>query len=1126
MEFPTDAKFSNVELAPEKGASGILYVPVKNNVQSYYPNFQPVSVFDKHPDHGTGTYRKEPVLRYNNLREVWEINPYFLESNYISSAVQEPDSNDNDDSDVDDIALPTLVVTNKTPIELDGPGTVHNNLTLSLSKEYDAEITIQIDIDTNTSSYLEFIDASGVIFSSLTIIGITFSAGQKGPITIPLVEKTHGHVMTDSLNETISFTATETTNIGIETLTFNMNIVNDVRPQIAFVDNFSSTNFEDVNSALVPAILGDFSGFQTGDILYTLYNTETGGASLTLDTCLEDEPLCIVSKDLITVQGEFAYVLLQIRGITDLANKNDKLQIADLRFALLREGVFYNMNVKQGANGLTTFLTTTGISKVFEQNLHNGTIQMGNVDYFLQFESTIEISEFAIQDPLAQVSNSLLMMRTGVAKAPMMKKQGMNKTMNALVDNNVYTSEVIDSWMYFDENKYANPISFYSTVKISEHVVITPGDMLAAYVLDSTGNIEIRGVTNTDYNTTSGQGVIPWTYEGETEAVNILETTVFTNSLKSTEFIKFRLFKKDPFILDGETLLEGNSVYELAEELPVGGIKGITGGMYSEGPDQANIFYIGRFTTVLNGPFDDFSFNVEVENPTKEHIFVDGSTSVLSKIKAYRSQDYTAVQVANGVWLSNTTSTGALFANAPLSYKEFYSVRLNDGINTVTLNIDGFPIKSQVDIVLKPGYNWIGYTMFRNETIDNVFKLNDTTVMDNPSALKAIITRDQGSALVNNGQFYGSLTQLRPGGAYVLYIDKNAQPFNLHYPATYSTTTIQEPSGYFKIDSMVNPLTNIIGDAYVYISPSQTQDASEFGIMFLDPNDSSAVTGIKVNGDYTGFGVHNSSMTLLDPQDIEIADIGDFINGFVGVSGNLTSMQIKAGFTTLDGINVNGVNGVLDFVVKKNPDPLSFSDTEPVYYTLSTIGGLLDENKKPPFEFTGTLVDISEVPVAVQTFVGDFVPVVPVVPEDPIVFKVSEGTTANSTQVEVRLRNIIGSDEHSKFNVMELFFDNENFGEADQDPNTNDEIIQIDPSDKVNVLSPPSFPFNILQAQGNAIQLISAEGIPFGTQPIVLEIPYNVSTPNSNSYIADKNYGKYTIPEFNNVTFNDDGVAV
>lgn len=1125
MEFPTDAKFSNIELAPNPNAKGVLYVPVKNNYQTYEP-FAPLSVFDKHPDI-VGKYRNESVLRYNELREAWEINPYFLESNFLSAPVQEPV----DDSEQDDIEIPQITVEN-LPIELQGEGTVHS-ITVTLDKPYFdgsnyQDVTLTVSKNPISSTY--FIDFSDVDLTfTETVLSQTFTLTEKANVDL-----------TQELNDTVTgFTVSETTSFGINYVTFDVSVKNDTRvmPNIAFVDNFSSTNFEDVNSALVPTIIEDFSGFVQDDIIYTLYSgTQNLGLSPAFTE--NDTTWRIVSKDLITVQGEFAYALLQIRGITVLTSTDSGfLNFDDLRFALLRQGVFYELELLQNSGGLTQSLPSQGISKTFEQNLYNSTIEMGNVDYFLRFNTPDEPAQFVLQ--LAQQS-SLLLMKNSTAKMPTMQRSIMEtQTLNSLVDNNIYVNEVIDSWMYFDENQYANPIAFYSTVKVANHVIITPGDMLAAYIIDSTGNTQIRGVTRTDYNTTNGQGVIPWVYPGESEAVNILETTVFTNALKSTEFIKFRLFKKDPFVLDGKVIVEGNSVYELAQELPVGGINGLTGGMYSEGPSNANIFYIGRFTTVLNGPYDDFSFNITMESSVKEHVFVNGSVSVLDKIKAYRSQDYTAVQVAPGVWLSNTMSNGSLFVDAPLSFKEFYSVRLMPNVNTVTLNVDGFPVKTQVPIALKPGYNWIGYTMFRRDTLHNVFKLDTNDRLSIPSSLKAIITRSEGSALVNNGQFFGSLEYMKPGGAYVLYIDQSLPSDTtvlLNYPSTYNTTTIQSPNGYFKVDSFINPIPSIIGDIYIYISDT------ELGLAFTDPNDSTKIAGLKTTGNYTGFGVHDTTMTLIDPQSIKITNLGDIIPSFVGLDGLLTSIQLKAGFTTLDGKTVNGANGVLDFVLRKNPDPLSFSDTEAVDYVMSTIGGLFEDEQKPPFEFTATIT--YDAPQEVQDFIGNFIPVQPEPPENPVVFTLTHNVFDQSILLQMSLNNIVGTDATSKFHAFEIAFDGVDFGAADENPSTTDNVEQIDPIDKVTVLSPPSLGFDILQAQGNSIQYIRANGTTFGTEKIILKVSYftapeNITidkdhsliavvdeTVNDDGSVSTSSYGSYTIPEFNNVVFNDDGLAV
>jgi hypothetical protein len=277
----------------------------------------------------------------------------------------------------------------------------------------------------------------------------------------------------------------------------------------------------------------------------------------------------------------------------------------------------------------------------------------------------------------------------------------------------------------------------------------------------------------------------------------------------------------------------------------------------------------------------------------------------------------------------------------------------------------------------------------------------------------------------------------------------------------------------------------------------------------VNPNDNS-ISGIKTIGTYTGFGVHDTTMTLLDPQTIEIQNLGNIVSNFEGLDGILTSIQLRAGFTALDGSNIDGANGILDFIIRKNPDPLSFSDTEPVDYKLSEIGGLLPLSQSPPFKFTAVIQNT--VPNEIQSFFGNFVPVVPVVPVNPVVFEVTK-LENNKLKVQINLRKIIGSNETSKYNVFELFLNNVDFGTADFE---ND--VPVATTDNITVLSPSFLPFSILQAQGNAIQFITIEGVEFGTSPIIFEVNYVTASENINistqSYITDINYGKYTIPEF------------
>ena len=1079
MEFPTDAKFSNVGLKPSANQSSLLYVSVKNMYSEFGSTVTLNSVFDKNPNVTGSHYRKEPLLRLSR-EDVWEINPYFLDSDFISTE--------------NTGALPTLLASGGPFItgrfELSDSGLASDSFSVSLSKPHNSTITFNV-VTSPESTYINVTSP------------ITFEPGEVGPKPVTITQKNGLDLASFSDISTTTITFSETTSEGLEDFLVDITVTyeassRDPGAYVTFTDNFSSTNFEDVNSALVPAIINNFAGFKNQDIMYVLYN----GSELGLETAVTDgegNSWKIISKDLISVEGSFAYVLMQIRGITVLTS-GGRLPLSKLRFVVLRNGAFYNLTSMTNAGGLTSYLSVNGISANFEENLFNGTIEMGNVQYFYRFKNVLEPSAFA----LASAGSALRVMRNSVAKAPVSKNALLGKTMHNLIDNNVYTTQMIDSWMLFDENNYANPIAFYSTVKMGGNYIIAPGDMLAAYIVDSLGNSEIRGISSTDYATSSGSGVIPWTYAGESVSANILETTVFTSALESTEFLKFRLFKKQPFVLNGVTLLEGDTVYELSQELPVGGIKGIAGGMYSEGPNSANIFYIGRFTTVLNGPFDDFSFNVTLDSMTKENIFVNGSTSQLSNIKAYRSQDYTAVQVAPNVWISNTMSDGSLFAYSQLSFKEFYSVRLNDGITTLDINIDGFPVKTTTVINLSPGYNWVGYTMFRPETLANTFLLSGNTRLDPASSLKAIITRDQGSSLVSNGGFFGSLSQMRPGGAYVLYIDPslaNDSLITLTYPSTYNTATIQPPSGYFAVDSFVDPLNGVLINPYVYISNT------EFGICFEDSNNPGSYVGIKSTGSYTTFGVHDTTMSLVSPQTISVGNLGSFIPSFEGLDGILTSIQLKAGFTATDGRNIDGANGVLDFIIRKLPDQYGFSDTEIVDYKLSEIGGLLSSS--PPFTFRATFGNQSSVPAGVADFFGTFpTTVIPVSPQTPSVITLST-VDASTIRVELDLLKLPGSSTTSIFSTIEIFIDGIDFGTVDESVTNSDNVTH----------SPAGLTSTILLAQGNAIQFLNTDGVAFGDYPIIIFEATYVSAQaqislGTDSFIADLNGNTYVIPDF------------
>ena len=213
---------------------------------------------------------------------------------------------------------------------------------------------------------------------------------------------------------------------------------------ITFNDNFSPTNFEDINSSLIPAILNDLDDFLPNDVVYVLYK----GSLLDLDIAVtdsEDNSWKIIEKDAITsdaISGT-KYVLMQIRGIT-LLTSSGRLPINQLKFVLLREGVLYNLTALETATGLTPYLNVTGIGATLDDNLINNTIDMQVPETFYIFTTSLTPSEFT----LSNAEDTLSFMNRGmmkISKAPILSSS--NKTMNNLIDNSVYTTEVIDSWM-------------------------------------------------------------------------------------------------------------------------------------------------------------------------------------------------------------------------------------------------------------------------------------------------------------------------------------------------------------------------------------------------------------------------------------------------------------------------------------------------------------------------------------------------------------------------------------------------------------------------------------------------------------------------------------------------------
>ena len=55
-------------------------------------------------------------------------------------------------------------------------------------------------------------------------------------------------------------------------------------------------------------------------------------------------------------------------------------------------------------------------------------------------------------------------------------------------------------------------------------------------------------------------------------------------------------------------------------------------------------------------------------------------------------------------------------------------------VTKVNINIDGYPIKTQISINLRRGYNWVDILCLEPKTLQNVFQLEGNTRL-NPSIL-------------------------------------------------------------------------------------------------------------------------------------------------------------------------------------------------------------------------------------------------------------------------------------------------------------------------------------------------------------------------------------------------------
>ena len=675
-------------------------------------------------------------------------------------------------------------------------------------------------------------------------------------------------------------------------------------------------------------------GFQSGDVMYVLYQTtnsffqDYSSPSATTN----GTNYYLIGRDL--VDQDTQTVIMQLKNISfyDTSNVIDGVQMTNLsnfKFLVNRNGLLYDAVIqnKEVPGTLSNKLHTRGIAKNFDGNM------LTTFENYNQNDNNEHIN-FAID---FSTPSAFVLIPTG--NASMKKRKRVNSLlpiqMNSLVSKPIIEINNLDTWVNFDENKYATPVAFYSTVYSNNDCVIGTGDMLAAYVIRN-GTYEIRGVSKLIIeNWNLGDGI----------TANIFETTIFTDQISSAEFVKFKLFKNSQ-----SGFLNSNTIYDLNEELPVGGI---AGGAYADGPSVSNIFYLGRVSKTLQGPYDDFSYNVQLDAPTKEIIFGDN----INKIKAYRSQKYTAIQLGNGTWISSITTNGSYFANEEFSIDTFYNVRIEPN-TTVDITIDGTPISTNTSIQLFEGYNWIGFPPSNSLSITDALGNESIQDINGSNPLRGVITRTEGSSLYSNGNFYGSLKQLNPTMGYIVYVGADSI---LTFPgSSLGGNVVSPPNGFFKLDTLNNPLPSIIGDSYIYIFNDT------LGVAFTNLNDNSIIGVIKKGPQdtYTGFGLFDFDQTDFT-KNVEQTDLAA---SFGNISGNLVSMSLDVGFTvqSFDDTIANQANGIFDFILRSTVDPLSFTDEQPIDYTLSNLGDLL--NVQAPFSFSASSIELSLVPQNIQDF--------------------------------------------------------------------------------------------------------------------------------------------------------------
>tara|TARA_B100001094_G_scaffold263748_2_gene265470 strand:+ start:139 stop:2709 length:2571 start_codon:yes stop_codon:yes gene_type:complete len=755
-----------------------------------------------------------------------------------------------------------------------------------------------------------------------------------------------------------------------------------------------------------------------------------------------DENYYQISESFIT---DGSYFAIQFYGF-EYYSENDKILYNDLLFIFVRDNKGYELIEYLTDDRVIRDTNETYLNDVVINGYINNELNTSPYDSIYKEENGFFHMKFKNEENkkwnfeiTEQYDIYSRMKKVKSIETPIIYKTKQN-TLEGNIEGNIEGTEIIsfenkisyienvkDKWFEFDTGKFSNQVSFYSKVFMNETNIIEDEDLIAAFVKDASGNEELRGVTNVVVD-------------------DVCKTVICIDELNHNETIKFKLYKSKNYVINDEVLLQGNCIYELSDVLPVGSI--IEGGIYSTEYDDAFKFKLGRMRIELTSSNNEFSMNININNPVKETIFGEN----LNKIKGFRNQKYIAIK-SGDKWLSSTIPANdpdlpkygtTNFAEANFITSTFYSVEIEE---TVLLEIDGNPIGTPTNISLKKGYNWVGYPIGSEKPISEVLGGNQVVNSNDEKTLNSVYTKEHGASIYNTSadSFIGTLSTMKPGGSYMINVKENSK---LTLNKIYNMENeIISPAGFFEI-TFTNPFEFEISNTYVYINNGE--------LAFIFEKDGKCYGFIHENS-YIGLGQHNTSFQTnnLKIDNIIIPNV---------LNGSYIQTKLEVEFTISDNqtCEIDKTNGNLDFMIIMEPDPLNSDGESATNYKLSELGEFLSETKKPPFSFEGTFKSQSEVPIQIQNFVFGKIPSISTETTTFTLLKQNTG----SKQIEVLFSpdTLINGD--GLISAIQLNF------------NEDIELVSIvkDYTNELNVW------VNVMDAVGpNAVGLISMNGIPIET---------------------------------------------